>query len=44
MVDTAGKQKLLRNTMAAEANLNKARANDILQNYKKDLDNRSKNE
>tara|TARA_Y100001938_G_scaffold147833_1_gene229969 strand:- start:8470 stop:10767 length:2298 start_codon:yes stop_codon:yes gene_type:complete len=44
MVETGGKQKLLRNTMAAEANLNKARANDILQNYKKDLDNRSKNE
>ena len=44
MVDTAGKQKLLRNTMAAEANMNKARANDILQNYKKDLENTSNNE
>ena len=41
-VATEGKQKLLRNTMTGNADLTQARAGDILQNYKKDLEN-SKN-
>ena len=44
MIETAGKQKLLRNTMAKEAQLNQARANDALDNYRKDLQKSSKNE
>ena len=43
-VETEGKQKLLRNSMAGNTNLNQARAGDILQNFKKDLENRSKSE
>ena len=38
-VETEGKQKLLRNVMGNSAELGKARAGDILQNVKKDLEN-----
>jgi hypothetical protein len=38
-VETEGKQKLLRNTMAANSNLAQARQGDILENFKKDLEN-----
>ena len=41
---TEGEQKLLRGTMAGNANLVQARQGDILQNYKKDLENRKKSE
>ena len=44
LIETEGQQKLLRNTMKNDASLSKARAGDILQNFKKDLDNSSKNE
>ena len=43
-VETEGKQKLLRNVMGNNADTTMARQNDILQNYKKDLENRSKEE
>tara|TARA_R110002020_G_scaffold83191_1_gene206101 strand:- start:2363 stop:4666 length:2304 start_codon:yes stop_codon:yes gene_type:complete len=43
-VETEGKQKLLRNQLSGNANLNEARAGDLLNNYKKDLENRSKSE
>mgnify|MGYP003115227050 FL=1 len=43
-VQTEGEQKLLRGILNNDANLIKQRANDELKNYKKDLDNRSKNE
>ena len=43
-VETEGKQKLLRNTMSGNANLAQARAGDILQNYKKDLEKSNNNE
>tara|TARA_Y100000593_G_scaffold75165_1_gene138624 strand:+ start:2632 stop:4935 length:2304 start_codon:yes stop_codon:yes gene_type:complete len=43
-IETEGKQKLLRNQMAGNANLTEARANDFLNNYKKDLENRSESE
>ena len=42
LVQTAGEQKLLRGLMSGEAQLNNARAGDILTNYKKDLENTSK--
>jgi len=42
LVQTAGEQKLLRGLMSGEAQLNSARAGDILTNYKKDLENTSK--
>ena len=42
LTQTAGEQKLLRGMMAGGAQLNDARARDILANYKKDLDNSSK--
>jgi len=41
---TEGEQYLLRNVMANNAKTNQARAGDILQNFKNDLDNTSKNE
>ena len=43
-VQTEGEQKLLRGAMANNANLNQARAGDILQNYKKDLEMNKKSE
>ena len=43
-VQTEGEQKLLRGILDNDANLIKQRAKDELKNYKKDLDNRSKNE
>jgi hypothetical protein len=43
-IQTEGEQKLLRGVLSNDANLIKQRANDELKNYKKDLDNRSKNE
>ena len=43
-VQTEGEQKLLRKTMAGNANLSNARAGDILQNYKKDLEMNKKSE
>ena len=43
-VQTEGEQKLLRGAMANNANLNQARAGDILQNYKKDLEMNKKAE
>tara|TARA_R110002012_G_scaffold110255_2_gene254658 strand:- start:2358 stop:4664 length:2307 start_codon:yes stop_codon:yes gene_type:complete len=43
-VQTEGEQKLLRGILNNDANLIKQRANDELKNYKKDLDNSSKNE
>ena len=38
--DTEAKQKLLRNVMNNNAELNKARQNDLLQNMQKDLQNK----
>ena len=43
-IETEGKQKLLRNNMQGNAQLTEARADDFLNNYKKDLENRSKSE
>ena len=43
-VETEGKQKLLRNVMGNNADITMARQSDLLQNYKKDLENRSKDE
>ena len=43
-IQTEGEQKLLRGILNNDANLIKQRAKDELKNYKKDLDNRSKNE
>ena len=43
-IQTEGEQKLLRGILNNDADLIKQRANDELKNYKKDLDNRSKNE
>ena len=44
LVQTEQEQKLLRGVMRNEAELVKQRQGDELQNYKKDLENRSKNE
>ena len=41
---TEGEQKLLRGNMKGQADLTRARAGDMLMNFKKDLDNTSKNE
>ena len=43
-VQTEAKQKLLQNVMQNNTELTKARQQDILQNYKKDLDNKSNKE
>jgi wyosine [tRNA(Phe)-imidazoG37] synthetase (radical SAM superfamily) len=43
-VETEGKQKLVRGMIEGNANLNKARSGDILQNFKKDLENSSESE
>ena len=42
--ETEGQQKLLRSTLSNDAALQQARASDMLQNYKKDLENTSNNE
>ena len=42
LIQTEGEQKLLRNTLSNDANMHNQRASDILMNYKKDLDNSSK--
>ena len=44
LTQTQGEQKLLRGSMKKDSSLANARAGDILQNFKKDLDNSSKNE
>ena len=44
LVETQGKQKLLRNVMAKDAQLTQARAGDILQNLRNNLQSKSKNE
>ena len=43
-LETEAKQKLLQNVMANNAEVTKARQGDILQNYKKDLENSKRNE
>jgi len=43
-VETEGKQKLLRNVMANNADVNRERAAKILNDFRKDLENTSKNE
>ena len=43
-IDTEAKQKLLQNVMTNNTELVKERQQDILQNFKKDLDNKSKKE
>ena len=42
LVETEGKQKLLRNVLNSESNLMRKRQGDLVNNFKKDLDNRSK--
>ena len=43
-LETEAKQKLLQNVMANNTEVTKARQGDILQNYKKDLENSKRNE
>jgi hypothetical protein len=43
-IETEGKQKLLRNTMASNTDLMQTRQSDILQNFKKDLENSKESE
>ena len=44
LIQTEGEQKLLRGLMSGNANLQKARLGDVVQNVKKDLESSSKNE
>ena len=44
LIQTEGEQKLLRGVLAGEAQLQRQRASDLMMNYKKDLENTSKNE
>ena len=43
LIQTEGEQKLLRGLMGGNANLQKARMGDVVQNFKKDLENTTEN-